>query len=67
MISSVRWDGSTACMVVDGATTGDRFEAYVKYVLLPTLQPGDVVVLDNLSAHKHNEVKELIESAEAEL
>ena len=67
MISSVRWDGSTACMVVDGATTGDIFKAYVKYILLPTLQPGDVVVLDNLSAHKNNEVKELIESVEAEL
>ena len=67
MISSVRWDGSTACMVVDGATTGDIFKAYVKYILLPTLKPGDVVVLDNLSAHKNNEVKELIESVEAEL
>ena len=52
MVSSVRLDGSTACMVVDGATTKDIFEAYIEQVLLPTLKVGDIVVLDNLSAHK---------------
>jgi len=67
MISSVRWDGSTACMVVDGATTKDIFKAYVENILLPTLRPGDVVVLDNLSSHKNQEVRDLIESAGAEL
>ena len=67
MISSVRSDGSTACMVVDGATTKDIFKAYVENILLPTLRPGDVVVLDNLSSHKNQEVRDLIESVQTEL
>jgi transposase len=67
MISSVRIDGSTACMVVDGATSKDIFEAYIKHILLPTLTEGDIVVLDNLSAHKSRHVRGLIESAGAEL
>ena len=67
MISSVRLDGSTACMVVDGATNKEVFQAYVKHILLPTLKPGDIVVLDNLSAHKNQETRDLIESVGAEL
>jgi len=67
MISSVRLDGSTACMVVDGATTKDIFEAYIEQILLPTIKAGDIVVLDNLSAHKNQRVRELIESIGAEL
>jgi transposase len=67
MISSVRLDGSTACMVVDGATNKEVFLAYVQHILLPTLKPGDVVVLDNLSAHKNQETRDLIESVGAEL
>ena len=67
MISSVRWDGSTAGMVVDGATTKDIFQAYVENILLPTLRPGDVVVLDNLSSHKNPAVRDLIESVGVEL
>jgi len=67
MISSMRLDGSTACMVVDGATTKDIFKAYVQHILLPTLNAGDIVVLDNLSAHKNQEIRDLIESAGVEL
>ena len=67
MLSSVRLDGSTACMVVDGATTKDIFEAYVEQILLPTIKAGDIVVLDNLSAHKGQRARELIESVGAEL
>ena len=67
MISSVRLDGSTACMVVDGSTTKDIFKAYVLHILLPTLKTGDIVVLDNLSAHKDQDVRNLIESVGAEL
>lgn len=67
MISSVRLDGSTACMVVDGATTKDIFEAYIKQILAPSLKAGDVVVLDNLAAHKNQQVRELIKSVGAEL
>jgi transposase len=67
MISSVRLDGSTACMVVDGATTKDIFEVYVEQILLPTLKKGDRVVLDNLSAHKSQQARKRIESVGAEL
>ena len=67
MISSVRLDGSTACMVVDGATNKEVFQAYVQHILLPTLKSGDIVVMDNLSAHKNKEVKEMIESVGAQL
>lgn len=67
MISSVRLNGSTACMVVDGATTTDVFKAYVEQILLSTLKAGDIVVLDNLSAHKNQETRDLIESVGAEL
>jgi len=67
MISSMRLDGSTACMVVDGSTNKDIFQAYVKHILLPTLKAGDIVVLDNLSAHKNKQVKDMIESVGAQL
>ena len=67
MISSMRLDGSTACMVVDGATNKDIFQAYVEHILLPTLESGDIVVLDNLSAHKNKKVRDMIESVGAQL
>jgi len=67
MISSVRFDGSTACMVVDGATTKDVFKAYIEKILLPTLKAGDIVVMDNLSAHKNQETIALIESVGGQL
>ena len=67
MISSVRLDGSTACMAIDGATTGEIFRAYVQHILLPTLRKGNIVVLDNLSAHKDTEALDLIRSVGAEV
>lgn len=67
MISSVRLDGSTACMVVEGATNKDIFEAYIEQILLPTLKAGDIVILDNLSAHKSRHIRELVKSVGAEL
>jgi transposase len=67
MISSVRSDGSTACMTVEGATTGEVFRAYVEHILVPTLRPGDVVVLDNLSSHKDKPALALIAQAGAEV
>lgn len=66
MISSIRVDGSTACMTVDGATDTEVFEAYVGQVLSPTLRPGDIVVMDNLSPHKASRSLRLIEEAGAE-
>ncbi len=65
MISSIRSDGTTACMTIDGATSAVVFREYVRQVLLPTLRPSDIVVLDNLSAHKDKTAIELIESAGA--
>lgn len=66
MISSVRLDGTTACMTVGGATNTEVFQAYVREILLPTLREGDMVVMDNLSAHKNAGTVALIESAGAE-
>ena len=48
MISSIRLDGSTACMALEGTTDTESFRAYVREVLVPTLRPGDIVVMDNL-------------------
>ena len=67
MISSIRLDGSTACMAIDGATDKEAFREYVRGVLLPTLRSGDIVVLDNLGAHKDTEAIRLMESAGAEV
>ncbi len=54
-------------MTVEGATTAEVFQAYVQCVLVPTLKPGDVVVLDNLSAHKNPETAGLIVAAGASI
>ena len=54
-------------MTLEGATTTDVFQAYVRAVLLPTLKRGDVVVLDNLSAHKHPETLAFIEKVGAQV
>lgn len=67
MLSSIRLDGTTACMVIEGATTAEVFREYVRQVLVPTLGPGDIVVLDNLAAHKDAEAHRLIEGAGAQL
>jgi transposase len=57
--------GIVAPMTIDGAMTGAAFLAYVEQVLVPTLSPGDVVVLDNLPAHKPAAIREAIEAAGA--
>ena len=67
IIGAVRLDGSTACMTVDGPTDTDIFREYVRCVLVPTLRIGDIVVLDNLSAHQGQQTLDLIEQAGAEL
>ena len=65
MISSIRLDGSTACMTLDGATDTESFRAYVQAVLVPTLRSGDLVVMDNLSPHKSDPTLALIRQAGA--
>jgi transposase len=67
MISSVRLDGSTACMTLEGATNTEVFQAYVREILVPSLRPGDIVVMDNLGAHKNERTLELVEHAGAEV
>jgi transposase len=67
MIGSLRLDGSVACMTVAGATDTEVFRAYVQQVLGPTLRPGDVVVMDNLSPHKSDPTLELIAQAGAQV
>jgi len=63
----MRWDGSTACMTVEGATDTEVFRVYVRQVLCPTLRPGDVVIMDNLSPHKSAETLSLIQQLGAEV
>ena len=53
--------------MLDGALTGDIFRAYVGQILAPTLNPGDIVVMDNLPCHKVADVQEAIESRGAQL
>lgn len=64
---ALRLTGMTAPMVLDGAMNGIAFRAYVEQVLAPTLRPGDVVIMDNLPAHKAEGVRAAIEKAGAEL
>ena len=66
-IGALRCDGLTAPAVLDGAINGDAFVAYVEQVLVPTLRRGDVVIMDNLGAHKRTEVREAIEAVGASL
>jgi transposase len=65
MISAIRLTGVEAPMVIEGAMNSLVFRGYVERVLAPTLHPGDIVVMDNLSAHKAAGVREAIESVGA--
>ena len=62
LLASITREAMGPCLAVEGATTREVFEAYLQHVLAPSLRPGEVVVMDNLSAHKGGRVKELIES-----
>jgi transposase len=66
-VGALRQCGMTAPMVLDGAMDGAAFLAYVEQVLAPTLRPGDIVVMDNLPAHKPERIRDTIEQAGAEL
>lgn len=66
-VAALRSTALTAPCVIDGPMNGNTFLAYIEQVLAPTLMPGDIVVLDNLSAHKVAGVRETIESAGAQL
>lgn len=60
---ALRLSGMTAPMVLDGAMNGVAFKAYVEQILVPTLTPGDMVVMDNLPAHKADGIRQAIETA----
>ena len=66
-LAALRHDGITAPFVLDGPINGDWFLAYVEQVLVPTLKPGDVVVMDNLGSHKGKAVRRAIRQAGAHL
>lgn len=65
--AGLRLDGLVAPWLLDGAMDGEAFRVYVTRVLVPTLTAGDIVIMDNLPAHKVSGVREAIEAAGAEL
>jgi transposase len=67
MIAALSLHGLEAVMTIEGATDAEVFHAYAEQVLGPTLRPGDIVVLDNLSAHNIASIREAIEGRGARL
>src|SRR4051794_9812693 len=67
LLASMTAKGMRPCLAVEGATTRIVFETYIERVLVPSLRQGQVVVMDNLSAHKGERVSELVERAGCEL
>ena len=66
-VAGLRVGGITAPCVIDGPMNGLTFRAYIEQFLTPTLKPGDIVIMDNLAAHKVEGVREAIEAAGATL
>ena len=66
-MAALRLGGTTACMALEGATDAESFRAHVAVVLVPTLQPDDLVVMDNLSPHKSDPILALITRAGAQV
>lgn len=66
-VAALRHDAITAPLLIDGAMDGAMFLSYIEKELVPTLKPGDIVVCDNLPAHKVSGVRKIIESAHAQL
>ena len=67
MLSSMTLSGMGPSLTVEGATTASVFEAYVEQVLAPSLRAGQIVVMDNLGAHRPKRVRDLIEERGCEL
>jgi transposase len=61
LLSSMTTFGMGPSLAVEGATTARVFETYVEKVLIPSLEPGQIVVMDNLGAHRPKRVRELVE------
>ena len=67
LLAALSLAGVGACMLIEGAVNARTFEAYVEHILAPSLSPGQLVVLDNLSVHKGARVRQLIEARGCEL
>ncbi len=67
LLASMSLEGMRPCLAVEGATTTTVFETYVEKILAPSLRGGQIVVLDNLGAHKSERVRELIEGRGCQL
>jgi transposase len=67
LLASITGEGVGPCLAVEGPTTREVFETYLQSGLAPALRPGQVVVMDNLSAHRGGRVKEIVEGAGCEL
>jgi transposase len=67
LLASMSLEGMGACLAVEGATTATVFESYIEGLLTPTLKRGQIIVVDNLNAHKGERVRELIEERGCEL
>ena len=63
LLASLTRTGMGPAMLVEGATTTEVFDAYLEHLLVPWLRPGQIVILDNLSAHTGERVRQLIEAA----
>ena len=66
-VAALRHDEMTAPLAIDRPMNGIAFRAYIEQMLAPTLKAGDMVIMDNLSAHKVHGVREAIEAAGANL
>jgi transposase len=66
-LAALRHDGITAPLVLDGPINGESFKAYVEQILVPTLRPGDIVIMDNLGSHKGRAIRATIRAAGARL
>ena len=66
-LAALRSDRVDAPCLFDGPINGERFRAWVEQALVPTLQPGDVVILDNLGSHKGKAVRSAIRNVDAHM
>lgn len=67
ILSSMRLDGTVVPVVFSGALNGNMFKAYIEQMLVPTLSPGDIVIMDNLSSHKVQGITQAIQKAKASI
>lgn len=66
-LAALRHDGVTAPWLLDGPINGESFRVYVEDVLVPTLRPGDIVIMDNLGSHRSQAVRHAIRATGARL